>query len=162
MSKSEAMREYIKCLNAAVEDWDQSDSNVPINGIFVSSMCTTDQVLSETQKTIFDWVKEGDLEKLKTKNFDPNCQDDQGLALLHWAADRGDLDIVRYLVEEKKANMDCLDNEGQTALHYAAACGYPTVVEYLINAGANCKITDNDNNTPKDVAENDNILGLFS
>lgn len=162
MSKSYAMREYIKILDNAAADWNQSDSNVSTNGIFVSSMCATDQVLAENQKTIFDWIKEGNLEKLKTKDFDPNCQDDEGLALLHWAADRGDFRIVRYLIEYKKANVDCLDNEGQTPLHYAAACGYPNVVEYLIKAGANCKITDNDNNTPKDVAEDDDILGLFS
>lgn len=162
MSKSGAMREYVKILDNAVKNWDKSDSSISISGAFVSSMGTTDEVLLENQKTIFDWVKEGNLEKLKSESFDPNSKDDQGLAPLHWAADRGDLDIVRYLVDEKKANVDCLDNEGQTPLHYAAACGYPTIVEYLIKAGANSKITDNDNNTPKDVAENDKIFDLFS
>ncbi|XP_065220577.1 acyl-CoA-binding domain-containing protein 6-like [Planococcus citri] len=161
LSKPEAMRKYLECLDNVTKDW-RSDSNTPINGIFVSSMCTTDQVLLEDQKTVFDWIKEGDLDKLKSKQFDPNCKDDEGLALLHWAADRGDLQIVRYLVEVKKANLNCLDSEGQTPLHYAAACGYPDVVQCLIDAGADSKLTDNDNNTPKDVAENDSVAALFS
>lgn len=161
LSKWSAMSLYVKCLSSVVQDWDASDANDIINGIAVSSMCTTEEDLPEDEKTIFDWVKEGSLDKLKGKNVDPNCKDNQGLTPLHWATDRGDLEIVRYLVEEKKANLNILDDEGQTPLHYAAACGYPDIVRYLIKAGADYNVVDNSNSTPKDAAENQAISRLF-
>lgn len=163
MSKSMAMDHYIRCLSSAVQDWNTelNSNSYTVNGIAVSTMSSADEDVPENEKTVFDWVKEGSVEKLKMKNFDVHCTDDQGLTLLHWAADRGDLDIVRYLVEVKKANLNSRDGEGQTPLHYAAACGYSNIVQYLIEAGANFNIVDNNQCKPKEVAECEEISNLF-
>lgn len=54
---------------------------------------------------------------------------------LHFAAQEGDIDMVRAIVEAG-AGVDLTDDDGATALHYAAMYGHAEVVEYLVSVGA--------------------------
>ena len=54
----------------------------------------------------------------------------KGLSALHLAADRGFLDLVKYLVE-KNADKTCLDSNDMTPLDYAIACNHDEVIQYL-------------------------------
>ena len=45
--------------------------------------------------------------------------DNNGVTALHWAAHKGHLPVVKYLVTEGQANVDQADNHGRTALHLA-------------------------------------------
>ncbi len=64
-----------------------------------------------------------------------------GSTLLILAAERGHLEIVKVLVEEKGAGLNITDYAGQTALMIAALNGHLKVVEYLIIKGADSNAT---------------------
>src|SRR3990167_3204551 len=59
--------------------------------------------------------------------------------LLMAACDRGHLDVVSYLVEQKEVNIH-IANEG--ALRLAVLNGHLSIVKYLINQGANIHINN--------------------
>jgi len=59
-----------------------------------------------------------------------NAQDKDGLSLLHWAVDRGHMDMAKLLLE-KKADISVTDAEGLTPLDYAITCEHDTIVELL-------------------------------
>lgn len=167
ISKSEAMNLYVTTLNEAVENWEENVSEKPnklkeTGWISVSCLCKEVDV-PETEKGIYDWVKEGDLNKLKQLgNFVPNLRDEHDLTLLHWAADRGHLDVAEYLITQMNVDVNDLDADGQSPLHYAAACGHLDICKLLVDSGANVLAKDRDQLTPKDVAEEPAIKLLLS
>ncbi|CAF4534237.1 unnamed protein product [Rotaria sp. Silwood2] len=61
----------------------------------------------------------------------------QRQTLLHCASKKGYIDLVHWLVEERKANLDIIDINLNSPLHLAAHGGHKSVVEYLLNRGAN-------------------------
>ncbi|KIP08030.1 hypothetical protein PHLGIDRAFT_55637, partial [Phlebiopsis gigantea 11061_1 CR5-6] len=54
----------------------------------------------------------------------------------------GDLDIVRYLLDQK-AEVDVQDNASWTALHIASSAGHEDIVRELLGAGADVKKANN-------------------
>ena len=54
----------------------------------------------------------------------------QGLTPLHYACDRGYLDIVKLLIENG-ADSSLTDDDDQTALDLAEACEHENVIAYL-------------------------------
>ncbi len=77
--------------------------------------------------------------------FNVNAQDDIGDTALMWAASHGELEIIKYLVENK-ADMNIRDNEGLTALMYAIQNDESKVASYLISKKADLNIKDNGGN----------------
>ena len=57
--------------------------------------------------------------------------------LLHCASKKGHVDLVRWLVERRGANLDIIDGNSNSPLHLAASKGYVPIVEYLLDQGAN-------------------------
>ncbi|KFD48277.1 hypothetical protein M513_10854 [Trichuris suis] len=51
----------------------------------------------------------------------------------------GDLEKLRYLVEEREVMVNVRDKWDSTPLYYACLCGHYDVVEYLLNLGAKCQ-----------------------
>ncbi|KAF7830740.1 acyl-CoA-binding domain-containing protein 1 [Senna tora] len=91
----------------------------------------------------------------------------EGRTPLHWAVDRGHLNVTELLVS-KNANVnaklnktvffsphhDCTeDDDGQTPLHYAAVCEREAIAEYLVKHSADCNLKDNDGNSSRDICE---------
>ncbi|CAG9466323.1 unnamed protein product [Pedinophyceae sp. YPF-701] len=70
---------------------------------------------------------------------------------IHGAAETGNLEIVRYLVENG-ADVNALDNDDETALHEAAEDGHLEVVKYLIAVGVDPDIRNDDGETAADIA----------
>lgn len=64
--------------------------------------------------------------------------------LLHIAALNGCLDIVKYLIEQKRVEVNQADKESCTALHWAARNGYSKIVNALIASEAKVKALDTD------------------
>ncbi|XKL63998.1 hypothetical protein PGB90_006362 [Kerria lacca] len=156
MSEIEAMQNYVQLLNNRIINWEEDvDSQLNNNSWVVVSSLSAEEDIPESTKDIYDWVKEGQLNKIKssTEKFSVDIHDNQGMTLLHWAADRGHLNVVQYLVVDMKADMNCCDEENQTPLHYAAACGHLEVCKFLIDFGADVNALDNNNLSPKDIAE---------
>ncbi len=63
-------------------------------------------------------------------------KDKEGPSLLHWAAQEGNIDIIRLLVENGAAP-DLLNESCLTPLYMSASEGYLDIVNYLISCGAN-------------------------
>ncbi|KAI8089892.1 ankyrin repeat-containing domain protein [Halteromyces radiatus] len=92
---------------------------------------------------------QGDLTRLQQlwdQDFDFDLQSTpDGLRPLHYAASRGHLSIVKFLIDCCHVTVDIVDHEGETALLKAAYAGHFSVVEYLIiHAGANVLHEDKD------------------
>ena len=57
----------------------------------------------------------------------------RGRTVLHLVAEKGHLDMVKCLVDKKKADFNIKDDDGRTPLHFAASKGYLEIVQYLID-----------------------------
>lgn len=173
MTCDAAKEKYIRKMISLVPNYRQigntsSGSSKKTHRVKVSTMKEdSDDELADNDKTIIDFVKEGNfdcfkrayhrLPKERVNDLDP-----AGLAMIHWAADRGSLHILDYLIADEAININLIDSDGSTALHYAAFCGHIPCVQLLLNHGADRTITDNDDQTCCDVASNDNIIKLLT
>jgi ankyrin repeat protein len=61
---------------------------------------------------------------------------------LHYAAKKGYLQIVNFLVRECKADMEARDHQGRTVLYLAAEYGQKEIVEYLIKNNAEIDVVN--------------------
>ncbi|NXC51194.1 ANR42 protein, partial [Penelope pileata] len=71
----------------------------------------------------------------------------------HDAACKGDLLALRKLVKSGVININERDDLGSTLMHKAAGQGHIHCLQWLIEMGADCDITDDAGETPKDVAK---------
>lgn len=164
MGAEEAMRKYIDLLGSIDENWKLNQSEKAPAWIHHSSMKNTNEELEDSAKTIFDWVKEGNIAQVKallSNGCDTTLFDEEGLNVLHWAADRGDLEIVMHLVKNINIDINTKDMDGQTALHYASSCGHEEVLKFLLESGADLSIKNCDGHTAKDVADSSNIQKIL-
>lgn len=167
MSVQEAQSLYIARLSEAYPEWnDNKDNRKSAFGLAVSRP-KQDESEEITATSIQDFVKEGNLDKVKKcleiiEDSELNSLDDEGLGLLHWASDRGNLDVLETLLLHKNINVNLRDSDGQTALFYASSCGHANCVEILLRYNADKEILDNENVTCLDVAFDDNIKKLLS
>ena len=95
---------------------------------------------------------EGDLVKVQTLiEKDPKLLNKKGvlnwMTPLHFAAERDQLPVVKFLVE-KGAKVNVTDDQDRTPLHKAARQGYLPVVTYLVNNRAKINMRDNMGFTP--------------
>ncbi|BGO96805.1 hypothetical protein NBRC10513v2_000741 [Rhodotorula toruloides] len=67
-----------------------------------------------------------------------------GLAPLHYAAQRGHVDVVKWLIEECGAMPELEDGDGETPLHKAAHSGHLDVCRFLISREVDIDATDSD------------------
>ncbi|GFG32761.1 hypothetical protein Cfor_06294 [Coptotermes formosanus] len=174
MTRETAMKSYVQLISELDDGWREAslersggsgsgDNSSKSGWVAVSCMSNTDEHLDDAEKTIFDWVKEGNAEKVrefarKSSLDDSNITDSEGMGLIHWAADRGNLAMLKCLVKDLMADVDMRDGDGQTALHYAASCGHADVVQFLLDNGADRSVTDVDGMLPIDVASGSEIV----
>ena len=71
---------------------------------------------------------------------------------LHWAASHNRLHLVKYLVEDHKADVNIKNKSLATPLHFAAASGSNQVVKYLIQNRAKIDERDEKGDTPLQIA----------
>lgn len=86
-----------------------------------------------------------------SKFFDPKPDDKTGGTILHVAASKGYLDVVKYLVEEINIDLEMSDFEGWTALHAACHWEQGEVIKLLRDAGADILSLNKYDQEPMDV-----------
>lgn len=90
------------------------------------------------------------LDKVKYLSFIPiDVTDIDGNTPLHCACEKGLLDIVKYLVEQRGASVNSANNAGCTALHVSCKMKHAGVSNYLIQkCRADIYVQDQRNYTP--------------
>jgi ankyrin repeat protein len=101
-------------------------------------------------------VKNNDFRILRylaeNQSFDTNSANDKGQTVILLAAGTGNLDTVRYLVDNK-ADVSAKDNNGNNVLMYAASSGNLELVRYLANSAiVDINEKNNDGKTANDIA----------
>lgn len=159
-----AMTRYISEMDRLKPGWDEENSKKETKEQWVSvSTFQVEDDVEVADKSHFDYVKEGDLAKLSQVHGlqqHLNDVDKDGLGLIHWASDRGNVDILQFLLSSG-TDVNLVDSDGQTALHYASSCGHLDCVKLLIKFGADRTIKDKDSQSCVDVAENCSIAELL-
>ena len=101
-------------------------------------------------------ARRGDIAAVRSalsEGADPNAAEGDGLTALHMAAERGNAEIVRILIDAR-ANVEAKTRLGEyTPLHLAAEGAHASVVRVLLEAGADVMaITTNTGVTPLHLA----------
>lgn len=171
MPPEEAMQKYIAIVTELFPTWldgapvkrrseggkdtQQMDSKGPMGPVFSSHVYEEESADDLKMDAIHAFAREGDLDNLIKcieSGVSVDLKDSEGRTALHWAVDRGHLNITEALVKEK-AEINAKDNEGQTPLHYAAVCERESIAKFLLKENADMNIKDDDNNRPCDLCD---------
>ena len=161
MERDQAMSEYVEKLNSVDPGWRDNPSDGQAGGwVSVSAMAKLEDEIEDEEKSVIDWIKEGNAPKVKELLKDLSDEsvakelDENGLGLLHWAADRGFVDCLQIVSELPGFDVNLPDSGGQTALHYACSNGHLKVAEILMSMKfIDVSISDGEGLKPFDVID---------
>jgi ankyrin repeat protein len=100
---------------------------------------------------VADAARAGDLETVRLllqRGADVNGSQGDGMTALHWAAERGDVDMVETLLFAGANTISTTRNGSYTALHLAARAGNADVMVALLDAEANAEARSSSGATP--------------
>ncbi|XAR52188.1 hypothetical protein NMG60_11020123 [Bertholletia excelsa] len=171
MSPEEAMEKYIALVTELYPSWAtgsnsqikgggddnpvSGDTKGPMGPVFSTFTYEEESENELKMDAIHAFAREGDGENLLKcleSGVPVNLKDSEGRTPLHWAVDRGHLNIAELLVS-KTADVNAKDNEGQSPLHYAAVCEREAIAEFLVKQNADPSLKDNDGNSPYDLCD---------
>jgi len=165
VKKEDCMKLYIQEVSKVEPNWSFSQiletknsksSNSSGGPVFSRPESDQDVFIPEDKKDITYYASIGDKDKvldLLKKNKDlVNAQDEEGRSALHYACDRGNILLVKELINYG-SSINLQDNEGQTGLHYSSMVGNKEIIQLLLQSGADSSILDEEGSSPLDVAE---------
>ena len=88
-------------------------------------------------------------------------KDDNGWTVLHWAAQRGHMEICLILLRDHAAQINETDNGGYTALHCVAWNGHVGICRLLLDNGADINQEDIIGNTALSIAKSEEVRKLL-
>lgn len=98
----------------------------------------------ENKKTILQYARDNAFETLKeeTKEMEDLSfiRDAHGEGLLHWAAKNNNIEMMAYLMDDKKCYINLCNYYGASALHYAAISKSKEATEFLIGRYVNPRL----------------------
>ncbi len=104
---------------------------------------------------VADAARMGDLASVRTllaEGEDANAAHGDGMSALHWAAQRGDVELARTLTQAGAAVGATTRIGDYTPLHVATEAGQAEVVELLLQAGADASARSANGTTPLHLA----------
>lgn len=109
-----------------------------------------------TKKYVYDTsliraIKISDPDRVRTLMYahvDVNEKNYAGITPLTVAAEKGNMEIIKMLVEDGKADVNDKSSYGVTPIISASAAGQGEVIEYLVSKGANVTVKDDMGKTP--------------
>ena len=145
MSQAEAMANYIAAVVGFMPDQPGGLGGAGPGdlGFSVSTLANAEGP-GEPLDTLQGWTVNGDVAKVVASlegGAAVDGVDEEGCTALHFAADRGHVDIIEVLVG-RGASVDARDLDGQTPLHYAALCDRRDAYVALVRAGAREDLED--------------------
>ena len=112
-------------------------------------------VLAARAEEIHDLVRQGEIAQIKALiEAHPelaNAGDDRSCTPLHFAVNRGDPELVGFLLDSG-AEMNARDADGDTPLHWASIYGKPGIADLLISRGADIMAVNNNSESLIDYA----------
>ena len=81
------------------------------------------------------------------------AKSNSGRTALHEASMRGNVSIVRQLLNNNKVDFKAIDENGCTAVHLAALEGHDSVVMILQESEANFELNEKEKESPADSPE---------
>lgn len=166
MPPEEAMHKYIMIVNELYPSWatgstikrkgggsddTASGSKGPMGPVFSTFVYEEGSDNELKLDDIHVSAREGERDNLLKcieSGISVNLRDSEGRTPLHWAVDRGHVNVVELLVS-RNADVNAQDNEGQTPLHYAVVCEREAIAELLVKQNASRDVKDNDGETPR-------------
>ena len=110
-----------------------------VSAIVLAAVVMTASVGAAVESPVADAARAGDRDAVKSlmkEGADVNAPQGDGMTALHWAAERGDLELTNILIYGG-ANVAAVTRIGQyTPLHVAARTGNAAVVKALVAAKA--------------------------
>ncbi|KAF2884614.1 hypothetical protein ILUMI_21550 [Ignelater luminosus] len=170
MSRTDSQRLYVEMIERLDPNFATAKTSSKEGWVTISTMHTDEKMLNDSEKSLTDYVKEGNsnqvrniLESLKLEEVTNllNRLDEDGLGLIHWAADRGSSEILDTIIAFG-ANVNLVDVDNQTALHYASSCGHVDCIKVLLHNRINVNVKDSDGLDAKSVASDDNVKELLN
>ena len=146
LTQLEARKKYVERVKDLVK-LTNTESNQYFGGEWVPSSQMEKPKVEPGENTIFDMAKKGLVAELDSV---PNIQmkDQQGMNILHWAADREQLRVIQRFAP--KFDLNHQDALGNTAMHYAAMVENAEIVEMLKSFGAATGLPNKDGLTVSD------------
>ena len=129
----------------------------------IGGLCLTVVLLAGTSpdSPMADAAMGGNLDvvrELVASGTDVNAPQGDGMTALHWAAERGDTEMVDLLVVAG-ARLDAVTRNGRyTPLHLAGSEGYALVIRLLLEAGADPNARSSTDATPLHFAAGSGIV----
>nr|AFK38944.1 unknown [Medicago truncatula] len=168
MPPEDAMQKYIDIVSELYPTWldgaplrsktgdgggPSSEARGPMGPVFSSFVYEEECGSDSKMDAIHGFAREGDMTNLLKcieSGVSVNLKDSEGRTPLHWAVDRGHLNVTELLVG-KNADVNAKDNDGQTPLHYAVTCEREAIAEYLVKHSADIHSEDNDGSSSRDI-----------
>ncbi|KAK4273872.1 hypothetical protein QN277_017183 [Acacia crassicarpa] len=132
-----------------------SESKGPMGPVFSTFVYEEEAGSDLKMDAIHGYAREGDstnLLKCIENGVSVNLKDSEGQTPLHWAVDRGHLEVTELLVS-RNADVNAKDDDGQTPLHYAVVCEREAIAEYLVKHNADPDLKDNDGSSSRDLCK---------
>ncbi|KAI9264448.1 ankyrin repeat-containing domain protein [Sporodiniella umbellata] len=174
LSFRDARNRYIESVEALRVGWSRQGEYEPIlspeeaaenqeaNGLgnVVSSLAFEPE---DESNDIFGYARDNQLDQVKSALASNqqllDTHDENGLSPLHYAVDRGHLDIVRYLLDQG-ANINLKTEDEETPLHLACISEQLEVARLLVQKGCDPSIKDGEGKTAFEQAESSFIHQL--
>eukprot|EP00825_Cyclidium_porcatum_P019598 TRINITY_DN2230_c0_g1_i3.p1 TRINITY_DN2230_c0_g1~~TRINITY_DN2230_c0_g1_i3.p1 ORF type:complete len:744 (-),score=143.38 TRINITY_DN2230_c0_g1_i3:71-2302(-) len=144
------VRKYLIDLKDAARKGDTKSLNMLVNCGHQINEKKTIFGIAPIHNSIENYHKTHNDESLKyiiSCNADIDISDSNGWTPLHYACEKGEINVVKLLIQNK-TNIHKFSNKGYQPIHIAALNDQAEIIEELIKRGANIEALDNQKCTP--------------